>query len=52
MSSARFEVTWRNKNIQFISGPLKLIEIQRAVMSFIMLVELHGAQSDVGNRDV
>ena len=26
MSSARFEVTWLNKNIQFISGPLKLIE--------------------------
>ena len=46
MSSARFaEVTWLNKNIQFISGPLKLIE--RAVKKssgplwvFIMLVKL------------
>ena len=46
MSSARFaKVTWLNKNIQFISGPLKLIE--RAVKKssgplwvFIMLVKL------------
>ena len=45
MSSARFEVTWLNKNIQFISGRLKLIE--RAVKKssgplwlFIMLVKL------------
>ena len=45
MSSAQFEVIWLNKNIQFISGPLKLIE--RAVKKssgplwvFIMLVKL------------
>ena len=45
MSSARFEVTWRNKNIQFISGPLKLIERAAKKSSgpiwvFIMLVKL------------
>ena len=41
MSSARFEVTWLNKNIQFLNGPLKLFE--RAVKKssvFIMLVKL------------
>ena len=45
MSSARFDVTWLNKNIQFLNGPLKLIE--RAVKKssgplwvFIMLVKL------------
>ena len=45
MSSARFEVTWLNKNIQFISGPLKLIERAFKKSSgplwvFIMLVKL------------
>ena len=45
MSSAPFEVTWRNKNIQFISGLLKLIERAAKKSSgplwvFVMLVKL------------
>ena len=45
MSSARFEVTWLNKNIQFLNCPLKLIERAAKKSSgplwvFIMLVKL------------